>query len=1754
MALARTADGNQVKRPVGIFILGMHRSGTSVLTRILNLLGCSLPENLLGSNDSNPTGHWESARAIEINDGLLAAFGRRWDDVRSLPEDWMQRPEARLAKTQIHALLDREFSGKDLWLLKEPRLCRLAPLWLEVADEMGIDVRVVIPVRHPAEVDYSLARRDGLGVGRGQLLWCQHVLEAERCTRGRLRAFAAFDRLLSDWRSETDRIAAELEITWPRDAGKAARQINGFIKPRIRHMDANTENSILIGRAVPAVPISTFYRDLLAADTKHVWKVIEDFSEMLASVAPVFTPAIEDLSGALERGARQVASLGDTLARRESTQGVGENAELMGKLQQIDPLLVEMIQQIEAQRHELRQSVAAHSGETRAIRDKFEQISPLILEIIAQVEAQRREFGRHMQDSRAEHSQAQITQAEILAARAETLAAVRSELDLQRRLNAELTSDKQDLRIEASTRAQLQAQAAHAEILTAWTEMLAAVRSELDLQRRLNAELTVDKQDLRAEANAYARRADALAIELTKTSIALREYSTRTESLIDKLSALEAEIAAAEQARAASERALEAEIAAAEQARAASERALESMEQVSLSLRAEIDLLEESNRGLHHQTEMQARHIEALLDSTSWRLTAPIRGLRHIFSAKPARVEPVVHDQGRKGLIKSLYHALPISWPMRLQLKATAFRMTAPLIRNTGAYQRWLLTLPSVATLEPARDSAPAQARTPVAEGSLPATQIHYEYVPLAPDSVLLEELRAKLIAFYLPQFHPIPENDAWWGRGFTEWTNVSKALPQFAGHDQPRLPGELGFYDLRVPEVMRRQIELAQQYGVHGFCFHYYWFDGRRILERPLDQFLADTSLDFPFCLCWANENWTRRWDGRDQDVLLAQNHDKGSDLRFIADIAPLLRDPRYIRMDGRPLLIVYRPSQLPDCAATVARWREYCRDVGIGEILLVMVQFDAEDPRPFGFDAALEFPPHKLARDLPDINTTLPELNPTFRGYVIDYQSVVERAKNWPTPTFDLIRGVFPGWDNEARKPQEGYLFAHSSPERYRDWLEYAVEYSRQHPVAGEALVFVNAWNEWAEGAYLEPDRKHGYAYLQATRAALTQNRQACASPIRPGYIPTRIVVVSHDAHPHGAQYLSLHLCRELSRSLGCAVDAVLLGAGVLEDEFRKVATVHQLSNGAGTAAGRALAARLKASGAEFAIANTTVSGMFVSDLKQAGMRVVSLVHELPGVIESYGLREHTHCIARDADLVVFADAAIRDGFEQFAPLDPSRTLIRPQGLYKKNRFQSATSLLEARTLLRQKFGLDPEALIVLCVGYADLRKGADLFVSIGERLISQDKRVHMLWLGHPDLELEPALRAQVEASGLGGHFHFPGRDSDTDAYYAGSDLYALTSREDPFPSVVMEAFDVSLPVVGFAGAGGFESLLRRGGGRLVPAFDLDRFASECADLLGDRAARERLGAEGKALVEAEFSFPDYVRELLGRCGMHPPTVSVIVPNFNYARYLPQRLASIFGQSLPPYEVIVLDDASTDDSLAVLAELSTSMPFRLINNKENSGSVFRQWQRGVEAARGDFVWIAEADDLSEPEFLRCVISAFDRPDLAMSYCQSTQIDAQGQMLCPDYLDYVSDFGSDRWRSAFVTNLDEELRRGLAVKNTIPNVSAVVFRRDVLVSVLARHADEIASFRIAGDWMTYLQVLAHGGIAFQPQALNHHRRHASGITIGSENRPHLDEVQRVQHWVAERFGVDETTRGAAAAYIGFLHQYFGLEETPARA
>jgi lipopolysaccharide biosynthesis protein len=350
-----------------------------------------------------------------------------------------------------------------------------------------------------------------------------------------------------------------------------------------------------------------------------------------------------------------------------------------------------------------------------------------------------------------------------------------------------------------------------------------------------------------------------------------------------------------------------------------------------------------------------------------------------------------------------------------------------------------------------------------------------------------------RLICFYLPQYHPIPENDRWWGKGFTDWKNVAMAQPYFPDHYQPHIPADLGFYDLRVPETREAQAAMAFDYGIYGFCYYYYWFNGHKLLERPFTEVLRSGKPDFPFCICWANENWTRRWDGREHEVLLGQRYSDQDDVNFIQSLLPAFRDQRYIRVNGRPLLIVYRTDQLPNPARTAEIWRDQMKAAGLENPYLCraetfIIDFNYTDPPSIGFDAALEFPPHAILSDR--LNASIITPGSDFEGIVFDYEQVLANALKRPDPSYKLFRGVMPGWDNTARRGNKAWIFFDSSPDLYEQWLAYCIGKTKQLHAGDERMVFINAWNEWAEGCHLEPDIKYGHRYLEATRNAVQKS----------------------------------------------------------------------------------------------------------------------------------------------------------------------------------------------------------------------------------------------------------------------------------------------------------------------------------------------------------------------------------------------------------------------------------------------------------------------------------------------------------------------------------------------------------------------------------------------------------------------------------------------------------------------------------------
>jgi hypothetical protein len=352
-----------------------------------------------------------------------------------------------------------------------------------------------------------------------------------------------------------------------------------------------------------------------------------------------------------------------------------------------------------------------------------------------------------------------------------------------------------------------------------------------------------------------------------------------------------------------------------------------------------------------------------------------------------------------------------------------------------------------------------------------------------------------RLIALYLPQFHPTPENDRFWGSGFTEWTNVAAARPLYRGHPQPKLPGELGFYDLRLAETRAAQAALARGAGIEAFCYWHYWFGGRRLLERPFQEVVESGEPDFPFCLCWANDHWTGAWYGAAERTLVEQIYPGETDHRaHFEAILPALRDPRYLRVEERPLFAVFRPMTLPDPKAFCALWRELAERAGLPGLHLVGFGSRTWDPTQWGFDASVQHAPRipRRFRSLGGLRARLLRLR--GRPIVYPYRRYIERELHSTGSPFDYPL-VLPNWDNTPRSGKLGFVLEGSTPELFRRHLRRELERVAQHRPE-QRIVFLKSWNEWAEGNYLEPDRRFGRAYLDVVREERERAAQG-ASP---------------------------------------------------------------------------------------------------------------------------------------------------------------------------------------------------------------------------------------------------------------------------------------------------------------------------------------------------------------------------------------------------------------------------------------------------------------------------------------------------------------------------------------------------------------------------------------------------------------------------------------------------------------------------------
>jgi len=1581
---------NKIARKTAVLVLGMHRSGTSAITRMINLLGVDIAEQLEPANPANIPGHWESRDIILLDDSVLESTGSSWHDWRLFEKSWFQSPASRKLKSQALNLLNSDFQQSSAFIIKEPRICRITPFWLDVLDSFNARSVCVLVIRNPLEVADSLFQRDGFSLAKSYMLWLRYVLDAELETRGVDRVVVTYDDLLVDWRSVARKISSELDITWPTSPETAEDEIDQFLQVGYRHHSKSTVD--------------------LQHDAGISGWVKKTYSALLSLSKDNFnTEVLTDLDRIRDEFNKACFALGPVVRAEEEAREETEQ-----KIEELESTVVERNWKVS----ELKSTVTERNMWTSGLQS-------------------------------------------VVAERNGRISGLESTVD-------EKNEKVSDLEVAVAER-----------------------NGRLNELESLLSERQADVWHLQIQRNQLVHKLDGIqgssAWKLAKPARMLDQWKpgvSRAMIGIPKMVLWTIKFQLKDRLR----------------------------------MRKEAEAILAS--GLFNPSWYVEQNPEIIIEGWTPLIHWLTAGWREGRNPGPDININAYIEQNPEVLAKGIN---PLTHYLQNNANGTILTGTGvdSTIKKSDSNKQYDHT-GKILPLPAERDT---------------------DYQEFVERQKVKHDIN--LIAFYLPQFHPIQENDEWWGKGFTEWTNVSKATPQFVGHYQPRFPGELGFYDLRLPEVLERQVELARNYGVGGFCFHHYWFNGKRLLERPLELFLANPALDIGFCLNWANENWSRRWDGFDQDILIAQQHSAEDDLNFIRSLEQAFRDPRYIKIDDRLLLMVYRPSLMPDPTATATLWRDYCKKAGLGDLYLVSAQFGDDECRPpEGFDAAVEFPPHIVGWHQTPINNQLTVTNPDHQGTVLAYDDMVAEARRFQEPDYTLIRGVCPGWDNEARRPGRGCVFHGSTPEKYKEWLVSACQYADQHPIHDQKLVFVNAWNEWAEGAYLEPDRRYGYAYLEATYSSLSSWQDERQQSTR------RIIMIVHDAHSHGAQQNALHMIRTLRTHFNYSVEIILLGEGPMWPDFEREGRVHNFTSGiTGTKVQLDHLKSLHDEGIEAAICNTTVTGSMALMLKESGFRVVSLVHEMSSLLREYGLEKQASAIGEHADVVVFASRIVQESFLQHVKNIKGRSLIHPQGLYKAPVITAEKSNIHKK--IRAELKLSEQCKLVLAVGWADLRKGIDIFERVATRVVAEMEDVAFIWLGCEDKSLLHWFGQDNEKLGYKERIQLMPRVENVGDYYMSADLLLLPSREDPFPSVVLEAMSYGLPVVCFDGATGVTDLLERNCGVILPYLNEQAMSQAVIELLENKEKCIELGRQGQEIIKKEFNWVDYIHFLVEQCGEPQYKISVIVPNFDYARHLSKRLKSIFNQTYPIYEVIILDDASKDESVEVLNWLKSryGYDFKLDVNGKNSGSVFKQWLKGVEMATGDLIWIAEADDFSDRGFLENVAPSFDDPEMVLAYSESRQVDENDQLLAENYLEYVKDIDSEKWTHSWIRGGIEELKDSLVVKNTIPNVSAVLFRSERLLKVLKEEMNFISSFKIAGDWATYYKLLSFGGkISFIHYPLNNHRRHSCGVTFLSYGEGLVKEIIQMQKEISTNIKPTAAASATASQYISHLNNQFGLE------
>ncbi|MBA2923309.1 hypothetical protein G9Q84_10425 [Pseudomonas sp. P7] len=1051
-----------------VVVLGMHRSGTSSLTRGLKVLGVDLGANLFdGIEGNNDKGFFEDVDVNNFNVELLGSLGRDWHSLEPIHPDELNSSAVQEFKLRAIQLLRSKIRSSPCFGLKDPRITRLLPFWSSVFEHLKLRVSYLVAFRHPMSVARSLQRRDEFEFEKGYLLWADHMLAALRDTFGQERVVVEYDRLMRQPEKELQRIATEFELDFDPNGKALAEYKTGFLDSSLRHTEFQPED-LLIDPLAPAGTVELYQlllalsEDRLVLDAVETKLTVENLTLQLKKSYPLLRfldrkdIELNSLNACLLDTRGQLAALGQELMLKgNEIEGLGQAIlQRDGHIASLNEAIAQYVEKVSAANDIVTQYSDNVNILNQELLERNEKIDALNQKV-SQLDALEVSLAELQNDFHASN-----VENKLLEAKSRDF----EHLILQLNESIEkVSSERNDLlqRLEESK----------AEFAIA----LDTFEKSVEENEKLHVQTVADLEAL-VVANGHTIDGSTVGLIKPDSVIDRNCCDTMENNAVDDLDgSAPPDKDVSTQNRYIAQLEASYEIAKQE---------ISDLEAKVYYAWKEVDELKNAN------AEARYKH-DVLLNSTSWRITAPLRFAVRNFIIKP-------RAYGKRlvvGCSRACWRALPISAPNRLKLKGALYTVLPFVFVGTENYKQWRFYTDSRKASLEAQQLLDANVRDntsiPAVVAGIPRIQFdstQNRFVEYRKNPAI--EPVVKLIAFYLPQFHPFPQNDEWWGKGFTEWTNVTKAFPNYVDHYQPHYPIHSGYYDLRVAEVMEEQARLAKEYGVYGFSYYFYWFAGTILMDKPLEQMLANPKVEMPFCFTWANENWSRRWDGQENDILIAQHHSDADSLNFIRHLMKYFKDDRYIKIDGKPLLIIYRASIIPDMEKTAMIWRQELEKNGFPGLYLVCAQsFGIRSPDEFGFDASVEFPPHTVSST--DIRHELQMTNSEFGGHIFSYDQVVANAVASKEPDYKLFRASMLSWDNTARKQHNSHTFHGFSLLRYKQWLSSITNnvFNNAKYSKDEKLVFVNAWNEWAEGTHLEPDRKFGYGYLQATYDVLAE-----------------------------------------------------------------------------------------------------------------------------------------------------------------------------------------------------------------------------------------------------------------------------------------------------------------------------------------------------------------------------------------------------------------------------------------------------------------------------------------------------------------------------------------------------------------------------------------------------------------------------------------------------------------------------------------